>query len=139
MRQVRLGAETFGLASGETLRLSISDPDEYSSLAHFASRTILACSLVGYEIVVESPVRTLAQFDRAGWVAEALRRHAGVELPPPDACPLFALVEEPDRLELAFGAGRIFVAFFWEVDRAWQAMHAKRDIRESDEPHGGVQ
>ena len=125
MRQVRLGAETFGLASGETLHLHVSEPGECVSLADFASRTILACSLVGYEVVTQAPPRTLAELDRAGWVAEAVRQHASVELPTPAACPLFALVEKPDRLELALGPGPVYVAFCWDIDREWRARHAE--------------
>ncbi len=124
MRQLHLGAETFGRTSGQTLHLHISDPGECASLADFASRTILACSLVGYEIVAESPPRTLAEVNCSGWVAESIRRYAGVDLPPPSLCPLFALVENSDRLELAVGAGTVFVAFCWHIDREWQAWHA---------------
>jgi hypothetical protein len=81
--------------------------------------------LVGYEIVSQAPPRTLAELDRAGWIAESVRRYAGVELPPPAECPLFALVEGPDRLELALGAWPVFVAFCWDIDRDWQAMYAE--------------
>jgi hypothetical protein len=125
MRRVRHGAETFGLASGETLELRVSEPGEFASLADFASQTILACSLVGYEIALQAPPRSLAELDRAGWVSESVRRYAGVELPPPAESRLFALVEGPDRLELAIDAGRVFVAFCWDRDRDWVARQAE--------------
>jgi hypothetical protein len=122
---MRHGIETFGLASGETMDLCVSEPGEFASLAGFASRTILACSLGGYEIVAQATPRALAELDRSGWVAESVRRYAGVELPPPAECRLFALVEEPDRLELAIDAGRVFVAFCWDCDRDWRARHSE--------------
>ena len=125
MRRVRHGAETFGLASGETLDLRVSEPGEFADLADFASRTILSCSLVGYEIVTQTPPRSLADLDRAGWVVESVRRFVGVELSSLAACRLFALVEEPDRLELAIDAGRVFVAFCWFLDREWRARYAE--------------
>ena len=118
---MRRGAETFGLASGETLDLRVSNPGEFTNLADFASRTILACSLVGYEIVAQAPPRTLAELDRAAWVANSVCHHSRVKLLAPAECQLFALVEEPNRLELAIGVGDVFVAFCWECDWEWRS------------------
>jgi hypothetical protein len=120
MRRIKRGAETFGLASGESLDLRVSDPGECVSLADFASRTILACRLIGYEIVAESPPRTLGDFDRSAWVVELVRQHTGVDLLPPGECPIFVSVDEPDRLEMVLGSGPEFVVFCWQIDREWQ-------------------
>jgi hypothetical protein len=123
MRRIRHGAETFGIASGETLDLRVSEPGEFVDLADFASRTILACSLVGYEIVAQASPRSLAELDRADWVAASIERFTGVVLPPPAECRLFAGVERPECLNLAIDVGRVFVAFCWDCDKGQLARH----------------
>jgi hypothetical protein len=126
MQRIRHGAETFGFASGETLDIRVSEPGECANLADFAHRTILACSLIGYQIVAEAPPRTLAGLDRAAWVSDAVRQFAGFALPPPAECGLFALIDETDRLELVIDAGQVFVAFCWYRDQDWLAWQRNR-------------
>jgi hypothetical protein len=127
MRRTWWNAPTFRVAPGETLTLYVSEPGEFESLADFASRTILSCSLIGYLVVAQAPPRTLAELARAEWVVEQTRRFGGVDVPEAAECQVFALKDEADVLELAIGAGQVFVAFCWERDRDWLARQAGPD------------
>jgi hypothetical protein len=120
MQRFRFGHETFGIASGETLELKVSEPGEFTTLADFASLTILGCSLVGALIVREAPPRTLSALDRAAWVAGYIHKYAGVDLPPLTQCQMFVEVEEANRLLLAIEAQHVYVAFCWDVDQDWR-------------------
>ena len=114
MEKLRLGAKEFGESSGETLELLISAPGEFKDLVDFASRTLLACRLVGPLIVQQAPRRYLSELDRAAWVAEYIHRFAGIDLPPPADCLLYAHVELENCLELAIEAGERFIGFRWD-------------------------
>jgi hypothetical protein len=113
MQRLRFGINEFGAASGESLELCVSAPGEFADLPEFTSRTLLACRLIGYEIVQKAPHRSLAELDRAAWVSEYVLRFAGIDLPDLATCRLYAHVEMPNHLELAIEFGQRFIAFYW--------------------------
>jgi hypothetical protein len=84
----------------------------------------LAWRLIGGLIAAQAPQRTLAELDRAAFVAQYIRRYGGLDLPSDDQCQLFANVEVADRLELAIAAGGIYIAFCWWIDQDWRKRFA---------------